>query len=207
MHVDWNHDRGQVIILDSSDKIIVIVLSFALTGCGTITTRKGLISTQPPYRCSGGQQIRYTINNYDRIPLDEALSNTGIMIRDYTRDFSTNQLSITTITKEHNSSYDFIESLPFILNGLSFGLIPARSYVHFKTEITVTYEKRKARYIYTDEISRWTSIWHHLGGGRSFFDYQAIYEETDRVLEAIRVDAANAFVHDMIKDGLIPPCK
>ncbi len=188
--------------------LTAIVLGLALTGCGTMTTRRGLISPTHPYRCSDGPQLRYVLNNYDRVPLEEALSNTGILSRDYSRDYlTTNQLVITSSTKEHDSRYDFFESLPFILSGLSWGLIPAKSYVLVKTEISVAYGQRVVRYTYADEIARWTSVWHHLAGGRSYFDYHAINEETESVLESIRRDVANAFVRDMVKDGLLPPCK
>ena len=187
--------------------VLCVFTQMLSAGCATVVERSGTLSSPGPYHSDAILTIPYYVHGYSP-EIESVLAGCGAFgPRRYLSDDSAT-MSIFINSDRHDSTTSFIESLPAILNGLSFGVFPMQSYVSIRSDITVLYRGNTYKYNYWGKVVRRTSVL--FSAERDSIPYTqstAIWHATEAVENEIKSDMGNKLLHDMQRDGLLPKSK
>lgn len=202
-----NHSASVRLVVCMKRCFSMMLCIFTLTsslGCATVVERRGSLSPAEPFRSDAILTTPYYVYGYDP-EIESALARSGAFgPRRYSAGDSAT-MSFYINNDRHDSTSSFIESLPAILNGLSFGVFPMQSYVSIRSDITVLYKGNTYKYNYWGKVIRRTSVL--FSAERDSIPYTqstAIWHATQAVENEIKSDIGNKLLHDMHRDGILP---
>lgn len=204
--MQYNHGGARLIVcMKRCSSIVLFIIALTLSsGCATVIERSGTLSSPGPYHSDAILTIPYYVHGYDS-EIESALTRSGAFgPRRYSSSDSAT-MSFYINSDRHDSKTSFIESLPAILNGLSFGVFPMQSYVSIRSDIKVLYRGNIYTYNYWGKVVRRTSVL--FAAERDSIPYTqstAIWHATEAVEKEIKTDMGNRLLHDMHRDGVLP---
>lgn len=203
--MQYNGSARLIICMNRCSLIVLFIFVLILSsGCATVVERSGTLSSPGPYHSDAILTIPYDIRGYDQ-EIESALTRSGAFgpRRYSSSDSATMYFFINS--DRHDSTSSFIESLPAILNGLTFGVFPMQSYVSIRSDISVLYRGNTYKYNYWGKVIRRTSVL--FSAERDSIPYTqstAIWHATEAVEKEIKTDMGNKLLHDMRRDGILP---